>query len=373
MRDVVVIGGSAGALQAVTDLIRALPSGLPASIALVIHTSPDTPGTLPTLLGKHGLRVDYAKDGDALEHGRVYIARPDHHLLVQDDGRLRVAHGPRENGFRPAIDPLFRTAAEVYGARVVGIVLSGGLGDGTTGLALVKRHGGIAIAQHPDDALVGSMPLNAIRNVAVDHVVRAAVMATLIVGYANEAGSAYEGKGSGVGNGHEREPDPAARGTDRLHDKTYDGPPSVFTCPECGGSLWERTNGEPLRYTCHVGHAYGPEALVETKLAGLEPVLWTALRALEENSALLRRLADRASGEKLTTIATSYVRKAEDIERNAALLRNVLVAPSVPMPLHARAEGSGARAESGAGAGENGDTWRASPRGRSRRARRDPA
>lgn len=120
MRDVVVIGGSARALQAVIDLIGALPGGLPASIALVIHTSPDTPGRLATLLGRHGLRVDYAKDGESLQHGRVYIAPADQHLLAQDDGRLQLAHGPSENGFRPAIDQLFRTAATTYGARVVG-------------------------------------------------------------------------------------------------------------------------------------------------------------------------------------------------------------------------------------------------------------
>jgi two-component system chemotaxis response regulator CheB len=295
-----------------------------------MHTSPDTPGTPPLLLGKHALPVAYARDGQRPEHGRVYIAPPDQHLVLQN-GCVRVGHGPRENGFRPAVDPLFRTAADVYGSRVVGIVLSGGLDDGTSGLAVIKARGGVAIAQHPDDAQVTSMPLSAIRNVAVDHVVPVSGMASLLLHYASTAGP-ESGETTGTESHEEpRAPDSAIRGEARLDARSGDGPPSVFTCPECGGSLWELTNGGPLRYACHVGHAYGSEALVDAKMAALEPVLWTALRTLEENGALLRRMADRAASMALDLIADGYRSKAAETDRKADMIRSALTArPTAP-------------------------------------------
>jgi two-component system chemotaxis response regulator CheB len=290
------------------QLIGSLPGDFAASVLIVMHTSPDTPGTLPLLLGKHALPVAYAQDGDTLEHRRVYLAPPDQHLVLEN-GCVRVAHGPRENGFRPAVDPLFRSAATTHGSRVVGIVLSGGLDDGTSGLAIIKARGGIAIAQHPDDAEVVSMPLSAIRNVVVDHVVPVADMAPLLLRYAGEPAG-----GVATMKPESEKPDSAIRGENRLNEGRTKGPPSAFTCPECSGSLWELTPDGALRYECHVGHGYGPEALVEAKMAVLEPVLWTALRTLEENSALLRRMADRAASMSLDLIADGYRRKAVETD-----------------------------------------------------------
>jgi two-component system chemotaxis response regulator CheB len=169
-RDIIVIGASTGGLHALLELLAPLPTDLEAAIFVVVHSSPEGNGLLPEILDRSGTwPAAYAVDGAAIEHGRIYVARPDYHLLVRRD-TMNVSRGPRENLFRPAIDPLFRTAARAYGARVIGIVLSGGLDDGTHGLELIKRHGGLAIAQDPQGAVMPSMPLSAIQNVEVDHI-----------------------------------------------------------------------------------------------------------------------------------------------------------------------------------------------------------
>jgi two-component system, chemotaxis family, protein-glutamate methylesterase/glutaminase len=325
--DIIVIGGSAGALQPVIQIVRGLPSSLPAAVFVALHTSPETPGMLPRLLGNGStMSAAYAVDGEPIRHGHVFIAPPDHHLILEE-GRVRIARGPRENGFRPAVDPLFRTAAEHYGRRVVGIVLSGGLDDGANGLGAVKRRGGVAIVQHLDEAFVRSMPLAAIRQVEVDHVVPAAEMIGIVVRLA-EDGSQQERTTMTT---TKKKPDRAVRGVKALVDGSLPGPPSGFTCPECGGALWELQDGEQLRFACHVGHAYSPETLLNGKAAMLEPVLWTALRALEENGAFLRRMADRARDQGLVNIAHGYSERAVDIERRADVVRGVLVDQPEPM------------------------------------------
>jgi two-component system chemotaxis response regulator CheB len=274
----------------------------------------------------------YARDGELIRPGQVYIAPGDHHLLVRD-GRVRVTRGPRENGFRPAVDPLFRTAADQYGPQVIGIVLSGGLDDGSNGLALIKRNGGIAIVQHLDDAFVNSMPLNAMRTVEVDYVVPAADMTGIITRLVNEARPESEVT---MPTHKNDEPDYAERGFSALEEGKLPGPPSGFTCPECGGALWELKDGEMLRFSCHVGHSYSPETLLNDKAAALEPVLWTALRALEENGEFLRRMAERARAQRLENIAEGYSARAEEIERRAHTVRSALVDQTEP--LHEAAE-----------------------------------
>jgi two-component system, chemotaxis family, protein-glutamate methylesterase/glutaminase len=178
--DLVVIGGSAGALQALTNIVELLPPTLPACILIVVHTRAERDGLLPRLLQRRTeLPVTFAADGDQLTAGRIYVAPPDRHLLVTSSG-LRLVHGPRENGFRPAVDPLFRTAARERGSRVIGVILSGGLSDGTYGLSLIKEHGGVAIVQDPDDATVDGMPRSALASVDVDFVVLAAEIPLII-------------------------------------------------------------------------------------------------------------------------------------------------------------------------------------------------
>src|SRR3954471_7113799 len=177
----IVVGASAGGVEALTELVAELPAGLPAALAVVLHVAPSGTSVLPAILNRAGqLSARPARDGDAIEAGCIYVAPPDQHLVV-DDGRLGLRHGPRENGHRPAIDPLFATAAETFGPRVIGVVLTGTLDDGSSGLAAIKHHGGVAVVQDPDDALFSGMPASAIARVAVDHVVPLAALAPLLV------------------------------------------------------------------------------------------------------------------------------------------------------------------------------------------------
>jgi two-component system chemotaxis response regulator CheB len=165
-----------GGLQALQEIIGGLPKNLPAAVFVVVHTAPTGTGMLPQILGRVSrLPIAFAKDGDAIEHSRIYVAPPDHHLLIKPTS-ICVTRGPRENGFRPAVDPLFRTAARAYGPRTIGVILSGGLDDGTLGLTLIKQFGGVALVQDPDEAIVPGMPASAIQNVQIDHVLKVAQM-----------------------------------------------------------------------------------------------------------------------------------------------------------------------------------------------------
>jgi two-component system chemotaxis response regulator CheB len=328
---VVVIGGSAGALAPLREIVGGLPSTLPATVLVVIHTSPDAPGEMATILARRAaLPVTFAADGDRVQPQRVLIAPADHHLLLVD-GRVTVTRGPRENGFRPAVDPLFRTAARWYGDRVIGIVLSGSLDDGTGGLKCVKDAGGIAIVQRPEEASSGGMPASAIRNVAVDHVVGTDAIAALVTRLVEAIAAREESKESPMTIKQRHEIDPAVAGTRALEDGSLPGPPSVFTCPECGGSLWEVTNGNFARFACHVGHSYSPEALESGMADVLESALWTALRALEENAAFYRRMHDRTVDRGLAEIATSYAVKAQESSERADVIRKVLTRDVAPV------------------------------------------
>jgi len=184
--DIIVIGGSAGAIAALIQLVQGFPCDLPAAVFIVVHTSPNFPSLLPQILQRSGsLPAIHPEDGDRIEPGRIYVAPPDHHLLVKRD-YIRVVFGPKENKFRPAIDPLFRTAAHAYGKRVVGIVLSGLLHDGTAGLIEIKERGGMAIVQDPQEAAVPCMPQSAIKHVAVDHILSSADMAHVLFELSHE-------------------------------------------------------------------------------------------------------------------------------------------------------------------------------------------
>src|SRR5688572_11570392 len=184
--DIIVIGGSAGAVEALTRLVAGLPADLPAAVFIAIHTTPTTPSLLPKILSRAGpLPAAHPRDGDGIERGRIYIPPPDHHLLLDED-RVRIVRGPKENGHRPALDPMFRTAAVRYGRRVVGVVITGMLDDGTAGLLAIKQRGGIAVVQNPNEALFPGMPLSAIQNVDVDHVLHLNEIPPLLARLAGE-------------------------------------------------------------------------------------------------------------------------------------------------------------------------------------------
>jgi len=314
-----VIGASAGGIPALVEIARGLPVDLPAALLVVVHTSPDGSRFLPEILSRAGsLPAAYAVDGEPFRCGRFYVAQPDHHLLLDRDV-MRVTRGPRENGFRPAVDSLFRTASE-HGARVIGVILSGALDDGTYGLGLIAKRGGVAIVQDADEAVIPGMPLSAIQNVPVDHILRAADIPPVIARLARERGGGGERPMP-----NRREPgDVAVHGGHGLEHEAPPGALSPFTCSECGGALWESASENILRFRCHVGHAFTAESVEAGQRNGLEVVMWTALRALEESAALQRRLAERARDRGLGGLETLHRRRAGDAEERADVIRTLL-------------------------------------------------
>jgi two-component system chemotaxis response regulator CheB len=334
--DIIVIGGSAGALAGLKRILRGLPSGFPAAIFVVIHTAADNAGTLPAILNKVGsLRACMAIDDAPIESGTIYVAPPDHHLLVKP-GKMQVTRGPRENRFRPAVDPLFRTAAAAYGPRVIGVILSGGQDDGVMGLSHIKRQGGVTIVQDPGEAEVASMPESAIQQIEIDHVLHADDIVAVISGLVRKPIA------EDVVTANGKSPrDPAEQGTDALDTHNLPGPPSPFTCPDCGGALWELRDGQMVRYQCHVGHAFSGDALVLAQSDGLEGALWTALRALEESSTLHRRMAAHARERGMTLIADAYEAHAHESEIRAKAVRRILVSDAADV--EARSKSGSAR------------------------------
>ena len=324
-RDVVVIGASAGGHAALSAIVRALPPSLPACILIVVHSPPHGGSLLPDILQRvSALPVAFADEGDALRHGRVYLARPDRHLLIKAQ-TLTLGRGPRENGFRPAIDPLFRTAARELGPRVIGLVLSGGLSDGTYGLSAIKNAGGVAIVQDPQEAIVGTMPLTAMREVDVDYVAPASDIAGIIERLARA--SHREGGSPASARTQDPEPQLAAGLTDVGEMNARFGPPAGLTCPDCGGALWEVADGRVVRYQCHVGHQYAPESLDAGQSDAIDSALWTAVRVLEEHADLKARMARRAADRGLEVVAAGFVQGAEDARAQAERIRSIMVHP----------------------------------------------
>ena len=354
--ELIVIGGSAGALQPVLDLVRALPADLPAAVCVVIHTSPQSPGRLPGIIQRvTGLPCRYPRDGESISAGQIYVAPADRHLLIEP-GRLRLTQGPRENGFRPAIDPLFRTAARAYGPRVAGVVLSGSLDDGSYGLEVIKQARGLAIVQDPDDATMSSMPHSALRTVEVDHVATAAELGPLIARLCSRPAAARSETPSRRSAEPQRSiagaamsadahtPDSAEHGSD-LTEGMPPGNLTPLTCPECGGSLWQEERAQQLRFNCHVGHAFSADSLLEYHSRAVEGAMWTALRVLEEHAALQKRLADRARHQNFAGAADRFDRRSEETKRQAHSLRSVLLSRP-PQPVgEDSAEGGVRKAE----------------------------
>ncbi|HEX8135353.1 MAG TPA: chemotaxis protein CheB [Actinomycetes bacterium] len=320
-RDIVVVGASAGGVEALTSLVGSLPADLPASVFVVLHVPATGGSALPDILTRHGpLPASHAKDGEPIEQRRVYVAPPDYHLLLRA-GHVHLARGPRENGHRPAVDPLFRSAAREYATRVVGVVLSGALDDGTAGLLAIKSRGGVAIVQHPEEALYPGMPNNALEHVEVDHVLPAAGIAETLAGLTSEP-----------------VPEPARPASDDMTAEVelerfsmeaieggHPGRPSGFSCPDCNGVLWEIQDGGLVRFRCRVGHAWSPQSLLTQQSEALEAALWVALRSLEERAALAARLAEPARRRGHVITATRFEDQAQEAQEAARLVRRLLL------------------------------------------------
>jgi two-component system chemotaxis response regulator CheB len=327
-RHVIVIGASAGGVESLTRIVRDLTSDIHAAICVTVHFPPGGSSALPRILQRSGvLSAVHAVDRQPLEEGTIYVAPPDHHLLVFRDV-IRLYRGPRENGNRPAVDPMFRSAALAYGPRVVGVVLSGSLDDGTSGLLAIKRRGGIAVVQDPDDAMFSSMPQSAIDHVRVDHVVKLDRIGALLNDLAQQPAPVEE---QPVSDDARKETEYSELDLARIEDVgEHPGDLAPFGCPDCGGTLWELREGNLVRFRCRVGHAWTSEALLASQAETLDAALWTALRALEESASLSRELAERARGRGNDRMAERMADHAELAERRASTIRDVLLQDRQP-------------------------------------------
>jgi two-component system chemotaxis response regulator CheB len=336
--DIVVVGASAGGVELALELAAQLPHDLPAAVFIVIHISPSAESVLPQLLRRRTkLRVAHARDGERIEHGRIYVAPPDQHLTVRR-GFIELTMGPRENGHRPSVDTLFRSAAQSYGPRVIGVVLSGNLDDGTTGAIEIHKGGGIVIAQQPSEAMYPSMPQSVIDVAGADHVMPLTEIAALVrelsgaplteevllMSSADDETSESLSHVPRPATGPESDPQ-VAHGfgaADAMHD--HPGKASGFTCPECHGALWETSEGQLVAYRCRVGHTFTQNVLLAEQARALEAAMWTAYTALEEHAAFVQRMVARNERQGNVVSASRLAERRRDLEQRARLIKNVL-------------------------------------------------
>lgn len=320
-KDIVVVGASTGGIQALKVLAGGLPAGLRSSLLVVQHTGAGSPETLDRILAPASpLAVSYAADGERVAPGRIYLARADFHLLVESSGRMRLVRGPKENSFRPAIDPLFRSAALAFSRRVVGVILTGALDDGTAGLWAVKENGGVAIVQNPEEAVAPSMPLNALKHVEVDHCVPLHCIPELL---ARLSTTPAEESGLPPPKGMREEVNSAFGESPFGNDLSQAGEPSPFACPECHGAMLQIASGSSTHFRCHAGHGFSAEVLLEQWESQTETALWNATRALEEMVILLKRMAAQLRGHGHEDEALVLERRAEDALVRATFIREM--------------------------------------------------
>jgi two-component system chemotaxis response regulator CheB len=305
-RALVVIGASAGGVETLRRVVADLPADFPGSICIVLHIAPGSPSALAAILDRAGpLPCQPAADGDALQTGEILVAPPDRHLVIAD-GRVGLTLGPRENGHRPSVDVLFRSAAHAQYGRVVGVVLSGTRDDGTAGLAVIKSHGGAAIVQDPEEALYGGMPSNALAHVRVDAVSPSGQIADTIVRMVSASSTILSPPFDNPGH------------------SSMPSEPVVSACPECGGVLTEHREAGLTQWVCRVGHRYSPESLADAQAEGVEGALWAAVRALEERQGLLQRMAEQLESRHQHRSAHSFRRRAAEASRQAVSVRQAL-------------------------------------------------
>jgi two-component system chemotaxis response regulator CheB len=318
----VVIGASAGGMQPLVDLVAGLPADFPASICIVMHIPAYTPSSLPAILGRAGtLPASHPVSGDLVLPSHIYCAPPDHHLLIED-GQFCVTKGPKENRVRPAVDTLFRSAAYSEGPNVIGVVLSGLLDDGTSGLWTVKHFGGTTVVQDPLDAEYDSMPRSAATQVEIDHSVPARDLAALLV---NLCAEPVRGPPEVEVNEEEKkrvatEISIASSGHAFRKGVMAFGKVTPQTCPECGGVLVEIKEGGFTRYRCHTGHAYTGDTLLVSVTEAIEDKLWRTMRALEEASMLLENTGKDYEQAGNLRLAWQYAQAAIEMEHRTRLI-----------------------------------------------------
>lgn len=324
-RNIIVIGASAGGFEAIRQLVHDLPSDLDAAIFIVRHIAPDINGVFAEVLNKQQtLYAAHAIDKEPIKMNRIYLAPPDRHLIIEE-GRVRVTHGPKENRFRPAVDPLFRSAAYVYNQRVIGIILSGALDDGSAGLWTIKNRGGIAIVQDPADAEVPSMPESALRAVAVDHQAPVSKMAPLLVQLSAEQVIENNKVAMKENEKTRTEVNTVLQQGDFKNKLMQFGELTPYTCPECNGVLLALKEGGRTRFRCYIGHAFSPDSLLSAVTDSIEDGLWNTVRALEENVFLLNHIGDHFAEANEPHTAAMYFKKAKEAENQAQTVRKTLL------------------------------------------------
>jgi two-component system chemotaxis response regulator CheB len=315
--DMIAIGGSAGAIEVLLELVAELPADLPASLFVVVHVVPSASSRLAELLNQRGrLPASHPLHNEKIFPGHVYVAAPDTHLLLRQ-GLMEVVRGPKENGHRPAVDALFRSASAAYGSRVIGVVLSGYQDCGTAGMMSIKARGGVAVVQLPESALASDMPRSVLERVPIDHVVTPQELPSLLTRLAAT-------------------PTGEHRPVDGLVDElegSKRGLPAELVCPACHGVLTEARLGSVESFRCHVGHAFSLESLVREQSDEMERALWAAVRSLEESAALSERLHARENNEEMRL---RYAEKARTQAQHADAIRQILLHGRMLTPADAR-------------------------------------
>jgi two-component system chemotaxis response regulator CheB len=335
---IVVIGASAGGVEALLRLVASLPVDLPAAICVVIHQPVTARSLLPTVLSRAGtLPASHAVDGEAIHQGHIYVAPPNYQLVVEH-GQLSVVQSPRENGHRPAIDPLFRSAARAYGSLVIGVLLSGADDDGTEGLLIIKARGGRALVQDPEEALFARMPTSAMEHVDIDAALPISELAQAIVQEVMAQATAGERL-----DAMQRNADPEGGRAELEHrisawgEGEGDDAASGFSCPLCGGGIWVGAEGSLTRFQCHTGHRFSPESFLREQAMLLESTLWQAMRALTEREALLRRLASQETSVHHPGTVSRFSEQAAELARGIELMRQVLQGNATRQPAEEQA------------------------------------
>ena len=320
--DIIVIGTSAGGVEALSRLVMQFPKDLAASVFVVQHVAANAAGYLAPILNRAGLLpAALAQDGEHFEPAHIYVAPPDHHLIIKQ-GYLRLIRGLRENRVRPAIDPLFRSAAVAYGPRVVGVVLTGLQSDGAVGLLAVKRCGGIAIVQDPAEALYPDMPLSAIEDVEVDYCIPVSKMGAVLYRLTQEP-PLPPGPIPGdllVEEDIVEHPSHSGNRVDELG-----GTLVPLICPDCGGPLWELRHDKLVRYRCRLGHALTEQSLLEGQSEVLEQALWAAVHTMEERTRILTSLAKGRREHGQEKAAELYEERAAELKAHTQQLRQLLL------------------------------------------------
>lgn len=325
-RNIIVVGTSAGGLDALDQLVGQLRTDLAASIFIVQHMAPHNSGEpLLRRLSRHkAFQPKLAEDGDRFKPARIYIAPPDHHLLVKNS-KMLVTKGARENRHRPGIDPLFRSAAVAHGARVIGIVLTGMLDDGTAGLIAIKRCGGVTVVQDPRDAAYSGMPMSALDNSNVDFCVPLAEMGPLLATLVSQR----PGKSKTVPSDIRTEAVIAERVLSDVSQVNGLGDQVPYNCPGCGGVLWEMNTPGQKRYRCHTGHSYTGPTLLASQSEKIEEMLWISLRMFEERKNLLVSMTKRA---RTAAFKSSTQQRAKETQGYIDRIRAMLLAPGSDAP-----------------------------------------